>query len=509
MRMRNFIPVLLLGWLFTSCVYDAYDPGRCMDATLDITVEFPAVPVLKSEVGEVPGSAAENAIHDLKIWVYTSDDHHAPVTSMTVDASEFPPAGGARRYALHTSRTFAADPPLVDVFILANAASIGCNLKTADTWENVSNTEIVSSWADVHDAVIRAGYFGVASPVHAVPEGGLPMSAMAQSQTVSGSEPFLGLNPLALTRAVSKLRCVFSQMAFNSSNPDALAQISVDKITLNGNQIPLQEYVFTAGDTGIVPGSPKYDATSFELTGPGTEIPSSSTPERYRYVNQDALTYETLLEEGVARGELSHFDGDVTYFRESDLQLTGRIDYSVTKAGVTEQKYKDFSMNAPGDFARNHIWTLYGYFVRDMSLQLSVGVLPWDKQFYSIDFSDAAIWADPKFYVEESTALAAETKDGYRNIYVNRSSPVVAYAPIKTPVGGKLYIRTMGQDDLFEVTPSPFGVINPDVPVKITIGASDKTGSGSITLKFVVEAGGREMLADSELIDTRYRFILP
>ena len=51
MRMRNFIPVLLLGWLFTSCVYDAYDPGRCMDATLDITVEFPAVPVLKSEGG--------------------------------------------------------------------------------------------------------------------------------------------------------------------------------------------------------------------------------------------------------------------------------------------------------------------------------------------------------------------------------------------------------------------------------------------------------------------------
>ena len=47
-----------------------------------------------------------------------------------------------------------------------------------------------------------------------------------------------------------------------------------------------------------------------------------------------------------------------------------------------------------------------------------------------------------------------------------------------------------------------------EIPIKITIGASGKTGSGSITLKFVVEAGGREMLADSELIDTRYRFIL-
>lgn len=506
MRMRNFIPVLLLGWLFTSCVYDAYDPGRCMDATLDITVEFPAVPVLKSEVGEVPGSTAENAIHDLKIWVYTSDDHHAPVTSMTVDASEFPPAGGARRYALHTSRTFAADPPLVDVFILANAASIGCTLSTADTWENVTNTDVVSSWAQVHDAVIGTASFGVASPVHTVPESGLPMSAMAQGQKVSGTEPFLGLNPLALTRAVSKFRWVFSQMSFNSSNPEALAQISIDKITLGGGQIPKQEYVFTEGSTGIVPG--EYDPSPFVLTGPWTNLPSSSTPERYRYVNQDALTYENLLAEGVALGELSHFDGDVTYFRESDQKLTGRIDYSVTKAGVTEQKYKEFAMDAEGDFARNHIWTLYGYFVRDMSLQLSVGVLPWDKQFYSIDFSDAAIWADPKFYVDEGTALHAETRDGYRNIYVNPSSPVVAYAPIKTPVGGKLYIRTIGQDDLFEVTPSPFGEINPNIPIKITIGASGKTGSGSITLKFVVEAGGREMLADSELIDTRYRFIL-
>lgn len=515
MRLRKFISVLSFLALSTACIDEVFDPNLCMQASLGITVEFPAVPALKSTVdGEVPGSSAENTIHDLKIWVFTSDEKHKPVTSWTVNAADFPPAGGARRYTLHTSRAFAENPSLVDVFVLANGSSFGCELATADSWENVTNTQVVSSWNAVRNAMIDGIHFGVENPVH-TSEAGLPMSAMALGQAVTGNDPFLTLNSLSLSRAVSKFRCVFSQMAASSQE----ATVSIDKITINGNQIPTREYVFSEdGGTAIVPGTsetPQYVSSSFELSGPGVNIPSSPAPERYRYVNQDAITYEALLAEGVARGELSHFEGDVTYFRESDLQLVGRIDYTVTKGKDVRPDHKDFYMAAAGDFARNHIWTLYAFFVRDMSLEIDVGVLPWDKQFYSIDFSEAAIQADPKFYVDENTAQLVEynTADKCWDVYVNRSIPVVAYAPIKTPVGGKLWIKTSGQSNLFTITPGtqdyPFGTINPDTPIRITIGSSGDEGSGQITLKFVVETvDGREMSADSELIDKQYRFII-
>ena len=36
-------------------------------------------------------------------------------------------------------------------------------------------------------------------------------------------------------------------------------------------------------------------------------------------------------------------------------------------------------------FARNHTWTVYGYFISNRTLQLAVTALPWDKNNYTIE----------------------------------------------------------------------------------------------------------------------------
>jgi len=475
-------------------------------AEVGITIEFPATPALKGEIGEMSASTKENTIHDMKIWVFTADDSHERVSSMVISPEDYPPAGGARRYALKVSRSFASALPNVDVFLLANSASVGLQgLKAATSWDDIHNPEKVSSWSEVRNALIGQDYFGIQNPVHSVSsETGLPMSGAAFNQVLRGESSALGIRSLQLTRSVSKLRFVFSQMALEG-DPSAMAQIKINKIVIKKNQIPVQEYVFP--NVGYYP---TYESAAYEMDGPGTNVASTYSPEKYMWVNQTPVEYESLLDDGVKLGELT--DCGVTYLRESDKKIEGEIQYEVTKNDVTTPGTKTFSMSDAGDFARNHIWTVYGYFIRDLSLQLAVGAIPWDKQVYNIDFSEAAIIADPKFYVDNNTAAAViyNEADGYTDVYVSSNSPVVAYIPIQSPVGGRLLIRPIGQDDCFELSPYPWATIDPNNPIKLLIGRNNSGGdvNGKITLSFYVEAGGREMDANTELIDTKYRFIV-
>ncbi|MEE3465390.1 MAG: hypothetical protein VZQ48_01430 [Candidatus Cryptobacteroides sp.] len=504
MRARTFILFATLCLAALSCQREKYAGP---DPELGITIEFPATPALKGEIGDVAASTVENTIRDFKIWVFTSDESHERVTSMVIGSGDYPPAGGARRYALKVSHSFASEMPNVDVFILANSASVGLEgLKAASSWDDIQDPDKVSSWSEVRNALIEQEYFGLQNPVHSVSAStGLPLSGAAFNQVLRGEGAALGVRNLSLTRAVSKMRFLFSQMALEGA-PEDMAQIKINKVVLKKNQIPVKEYVFSDGTFYQT-----YEPVAFEFDGPGTNVASSSAPERYVWVNQSATQYEALLDDGVTLGELT--DCGVTYFRESGKKLEGEIQYQVTKSGVTTNKTKPFSMAAEGDFARNHIWTVYGYFIRDLSLHISVGALPWDKQTYNVDFSEAAIVAEPKFWVDNTTAdeVRYNDQDGYMDVYIPTNSPVIAYIPIKSPVGGHLFIRPEGDTDAFAIDPYPMATIDPDNPIALHIGRNNEIegAHGKIIFRFVVEAGGREMDADSELIDTRYRFVIP
>ena len=519
MKKSLFIWLLLPVVFLASCslIYDQPEENNCSE--LSIAIEFPDnfVPETRATV-EVPAEKEENAIHDLAIWVfYSSGEQHAHELVGGISVSnqkDLPSAGGVRKYAIPVSKDFMLTRPKVDVFVLANKESLGTSLKC-----NPSNND-VSSYDDVKDAVFGGDpHFSPNVPVTAVPSQGLPMSGMGIGLKVGGEEPFLKLPTISLVRAVSKLRFIFSQMYTENSTENSTEneEFAIEKVVLNGNQIPMYEYVFSTGSARIQ--SDNYVQPDMVVNWPqDLELKYSEAPEIYSYAGQDGPSYEQLIKDGIRTNHLSHLG--TYYLRESDKALVGTVFYSVTKTGDTVHKSMNFYMAHPGDFARNHTWTVYGYFISNRTLQLAVSALPWDKNDYTIEFSTASLQVTQKFIVEENSATVVETgvKDHY-NVFLDANRPAKGYLYVTTPQGGKLEVIKDGavtDVEAFTVTPSE-ALINPsknggriDITIDRNRNYSGDPSGKTITLSFkaFTPDGDREISGASECVDQIYHFYL-
>ena len=491
MARLRIIPLLLSLLALMAC---RQEPRAEEDAPeLGLYLECPGTPSeTKADEGEVPGTADENALHSIRVWIFDSETHER-ISALHLTGNQLPSPGRVRRYAIPVSKDFARTRPDVDVFALANEASVGCTLDGAATWE------------EVNDAVFGGTWFGVENPVRSVnPDTGLPMTGAGRDLHIEGEEPTLRVQTIQLVRAVSKLRYVFCRMLDeDASDPDV---ISVDKVTLNGNLIPASEYLFTASlPYAIVPGN--YVLTPVETYGPA-ELARNETPEKLAWAGQDPISYENLLDNAVAEGTLT--DWGTMYLRESDKMLTGYVDYTINGVSHT----RSFSMAAPGDFARNHTWTLYGYFLSGRNLQLSVRVLPWDYNAWSINFSNYAVQAS-QFYVDDSTVEMTETSHDHYDVRLLPGTTAKCHLYITSPVGGKLMIQPQGDAYAFHVDPE-IADIDPttesgriDISIRRNPEAEGNLSGKYITLSFHVELGEREIDADSEILNGGvYRFIL-
>ena len=510
MRKSLFIWLLLPVVFLASCnlIYD--QPGENTCSELSIAIEFPEnfVPETRATVGEVPAEADENKITDLAIWVFysTGDKAHQKIGSILVkDAEDLPSAGGVRKYAIQVDQAFMLERPKVDVFVLVNRASIGSNL-TED-----------STWNEVNDAMFGGdSYFSPKVPVSAVPDKGLPMSGVGKGLTVGGEEPFLKIPTIKLGRAVSKLRFVFSQMYTEGNDPES-EEYAIERVVLNGSQIPMREYVFSSDACRIEQNN--YVSAAMEILWPNTlDLKCSEAPEIYSYAGQDGPSYDQLIKDGIKGNHLSHLG--TYYLRETDKALSGTVYYSITKEGVTQDKELDFHMAAPGDFARNHTWTVYGYFISNRTLQLAVTALPWDKNNYTIEFSTASLQVTQKFIVEENSATIVPTdiKDHY-NVFLDANRAAKGHLYVTTPQGGKLVIikdGAIGDTDAFTVEPGE-ALINPSKNggrIDITIDRNrDYSGNPTgktitLTFKAFTPDGEREIDGATECVDQVYHFYL-
>ena len=499
---------IIAGWLLAAvllagCGGDRITLAPESEPSLGLTVEFPAPAGTRSDVGQLPASDLENALHSLTVWVFRSDDHSV-VAARDIDESDFPVSGGVRRYSLPVTRSFVQEMPDVDVFVLANAGSIGAGLTVASDWDALNE-------AFFADSELAPYYrFGLASPVHSVdPDLGLPMSGCGKNLPVTGEDPILKVRTVRLCRAVSRLRFVFCKTLTEGEEEE---DVSIQRVILGGYQIPLKEYVFTTSASGVVQEAAEwrdnYCGTSYIIPGPDT-IAENETPENLIYVNQDPVTYERIIDDAVRENTLT--DLGQTYFRESDRRLSGRIEYTVGG----RERIREFNMASPGDFARNHTWTVFGYFLSGRNLQLSLNVLPWDYNAYVVDFSEESVSITSKFTVDDTTVDLVQTSKDH---YDARLLPGVAAKcriAVTTPVGGRLMIRPVGDAHAFQVVPD-MAVIDPTVQsgrIDILVRRNpdvdeDLTGS-YITLSFSVETSdGRVIDADSEAIDAVYRFVL-
>ncbi|MBR2204446.1 MAG: hypothetical protein IJ914_09725 [Prevotella sp.] len=323
----------------------------------------------EGEVDPVNNTANEGIIKSLKLWIYETETGNKVGYFNTEDVEALNEGQGAT-YQIPVSDEFAANKPEVDVYVMANVTESNCGVGTLN--ENTSR-------ADLIEGAKISGHFGLGDRVKSVPADGLPFAGKLTTQSVVGDAPALRVGTEAepstveLTRAVSKLRFVFSKA---TGSPE----VRITGIKIDAEMIPNEEYLFKAPETVI------YNASESELLSSAiADVAETADPLVYSYDSQDAQDYEDLINGAASKQP----DPEVTvygpiYLRESDKKLTGTITYSLD--GGSEQS-QPFEMNLAGDFKRNHTWIVYAYYAGSGDLKVqTIYVKNWKGREVNRDF---------------------------------------------------------------------------------------------------------------------------
>jgi hypothetical protein len=528
---------VLIGFLFAALLLGGCRRERAVSADespkLSITLEIPAAPGTKADEGEAASQMEEeNAIYDLKIWVFKHDNHEKVLFAKYPNdehpnPDDLPQAGTVKKYVFSVDRSLATDNPrpTLDVFVLANSGSINCTLGDVDYTTLTEATFGGSS------------FFGPESPVTpAILESrksdseenrkGLPMSGVGEELKISGEDYSLSIGKITMQRAVSKLRYVFCQTLNIGEDAES---IEVLRVELDNNLIPNQEYVFSPDGGQHVMQSGGYVNTI--INTPNTDpVPSSAIPELYTYTGSGAsgaADYERLVLGAIDEHKL--LCPATYYLRESDKPLSGKVYYQVLKKTGDDdyvvvppaERVKTFKMETP-DFTRNHTWTMYGYFISDRTLILSLNVLPWDMNIYNIDFLTSSASVTVPLTVDPFSVRSIERvgeTDDYK-VYMKEGAPAKAYLNIVTPNNGTIEVIVKGVDgseQCFEVTQSSteinskinHGRIDISVDAKQPFQESYHGKSISLDFKVYTPDNSQEVALGSEAINQNYIFILP
>ena len=345
--------------------------GGNQDCYLLIYVYAPGRPIVtRVDTNLKTATEQESKIHKLQLWVFKHDTGekvgYLEEDDVTLDAS-----GSTFRMVI--SREFADSPENVDVYALANVT-------TANSGHSFSAG---TTRTELETAKLEGNYFGVATPIQAVPADGLPMTAVLKDKPIAGTFPALRvgtesmMETLLLTRTVSKVRFVLCREK-ESEPPVPSHQLkAITSIALDPSLIPSQSYLMLEEpfDNSLNPAQPlgpsrihivtgAHESTSLNfgaIADPTTipETPAPDSPEKWIYsdaVYGNRTDYSAALDQGILNGELLEFG--VTYVRESDKKLTGNITYTVRSDAEGVERVTPFEMHQAGDFTRNHIWTV-------------------------------------------------------------------------------------------------------------------------------------------------------
>lgn len=365
-RLRLLSLALLLPLLAAAGCRRGDGPETEEETKLGISIYIPSPAQTRADEGSVASeTAAEDAIHDLQIWVFLSEacaGHPAGYCLGYLAPSPLSFASAFQtRYYLSLEKAVAKAKPRLDVYALANAASAG--------YDGLDRNTTAS---ELDALVLQGGVFGIdnGAPVQtSVPDGGFPFSGVGKNMEMSGKYPVLSVDVVTLRRSVSKLRFVFSQL---EDEEGLFNDYAVTGIQVDGERIAAREYLFNdSANAWKMDPMAGYTASGFSMALPAS-LAQCRMPEKYAFSGQDAATYQALINEGLLSGELS--SGGVCYLRESDRKLSGTIRYTI--GGVPGEV--PFEMKNAGDFARNHTWIVYLYFTAD-AIDFSVSWTLWEE----------------------------------------------------------------------------------------------------------------------------------
>ena len=369
----------ILTVLFSACSSSGADEGVThQQAQLAIYVYAPeqasakkhAAPT-RGDVGEVDpidNTINEGTIKSMQLWVYESETGNYVGYFRTDDVAALNEGQGTT-YQIPVTDAFAAAKPDVNVYVMANVTSANCGVGTLN--KETTRAALLEG-AKITGGL--SGHFGLEQNTRTVPDDGLPFAGKLTTQPVVGDAPTLRVGSLSqvatvqLTRAVSKLRFVFSKTAGEPA-------VNIKSIKINEQMIPEVEYLFQT------PVSMSYNTAEAELLSTAIDdIAETTDPTQFIYENQTAQAYENLINEAASKATPEVTVEGPIYLRESDKQLTGTITYTI--GGGAEQTV-DFAMQQAGDFSRNHTWIVYAYYAGSGNLQVqSLYVKDWStKEF--------------------------------------------------------------------------------------------------------------------------------
>lgn len=354
----------------------------------------------RADVSYVSATDAESKVHTLQMWIFEhgGDSDGQLVAYHETETSAMSATNTSEQYQLLVSEDFATRKPDVDVYVVANAATYSS--------ETLTNTTTRAQL----DAALLSG-FGTTALVQSVPTTGLPMSGVLKGLHILGDKPTLmvgkpgttttaeataqNMASVQLVRAVSKLRFVFCY-------PSDMPGVEISAITLDREVIPSEEYLFLEGDynealngtdtyklhvnstAGYAPATatPLISAavqstTAYKTIATYDDTRESPTDYAYSTTKTYSPNYEAYVDGLISDGKLTQMG--LTYLRESDRQLSGTISWKRQNDDRTwpaTPTVSHFTMLLPGDFSRNHTWTVYAYFT-STGLYVKPIAMPW------------------------------------------------------------------------------------------------------------------------------------
>lgn len=397
-RLGMAIAALLMLSTMASCSdQDSQAPATGDEAYLNLSFSTASATTSRAsragDIGKDDETQAnpntESDIHSIKVWVFKSGTGEKANPIAYKEDRPTAVGGGTANGTYTLNLRFlrkinGEEIKNIDLYILANSES-------TNMAEKLEGKDLRSITREDLQGVTFDKPFGIKegkAETTKVPEGkGLPISRaitnIAIAKHVADTEieaKKIGIS-IPLVRAVSKLHFYFARKAGEEA---MTGNVKVTRIEIDGKTFPKESYVFPDEEdfanaktnkdvTYKKYKNPDYVPTALQLGSvENSGIKAVANPTAF--IKKDSQTAQEYLNAFKDAGIKSHH---LSYLRDTNKPITGRIYYQLAEGGIEESK----TFTIPSSSAiRNRELVVYGYFLQGgaLCLDLQPIVSDWD-----------------------------------------------------------------------------------------------------------------------------------
>lgn len=404
-RLGMAIAALLMLSTMASCSdQDSQAPATGDEAYLNLSFSTASTTTSRaSRAGDIGNNetqanpTAESDIHSIKVWVFQSGTEESANPIAYKEDRPTAVGGGTANGTYTLNLRFlrkinGEELKNIDLYILANSES-------TNMAEKLNGKDFRSiTRADLQGVTFNAP-FGITEEGKAetteVPTEGLPISRAITNIKIADHIADTEIEAkrkgisIPLVRAVSKLHFYFARKAGEEA---MTGNVKVTRIEIDGNTFPKESYVFPdeedfeTADANKAATSNKYRTPTYvdkPLTLDGVENTGiKEVTDPLTYVRGETETAQAYMD----RMNTEIGGHDLSYLRETNKPITGKIYYQLAKDGV--EKSQGFTIPSSGNAIRNRELVVYGYFLQGGALCLDWQVMPWNKVTSEISWSN-------------------------------------------------------------------------------------------------------------------------